>query len=367
MVSLLSWYQKKCASKEIDQDDAQLNLIYILDEFLQNFVKSSKKNFFGKVKSKVTINRNFITSDKTNVGKLGYYIYGGVGRGKTMIMNAAFNCTQTSRKSRQHFHEFMHQIHQKLSSLTHIDNPLQSIAKELKKSVDIIYLDEMHISDIAAAMIIGRLLESLFAEGIYIITSSNFQPNGLYPDGLMRERFLPAIGLMEQKLIIYGLDSKQDYRLFNDSDNLLYFINDKQAHAKLDKEFNKIADNAISSQQNILIQSREIKVIRYADNVIWFDFAHICGDMRSQLDYLEIAQKFKTVIIENITPLNESKKDLARRFTWLIDILYDNHNYLLLSSSCPIVDIYPTGDFANEFTRTVSRLEEMNTIEYNQK
>lgn len=350
MEKLTHWYREQTNSGALNYDAAQEELLTELEQFLASFLK-----------------QNFITRWFKKDHKLGYYIYGDVGRGKSMIMNAMYQFTLTERKTRIHFHSFMQDIHNRLAKLQNVDDPLSSIAKELKVSYDIIYLDEMHVSDIATAMIMKRLLEALFAEKIYIVTSSNYHPDGLWPNGLMRERFLPAIETLKQWLNVRSLNSQQDYRLINNSFNQLFIIDNPDANAELNKIFESInLDNHVETG-SVRICNRDIPIQKAGSDVVWFDFAVICGDMRSQLDYIELCQKYTWFIINDIYLLNASKKDIARRFTWLIDILYDNNKKLAISASVPINEIYSQGDFANEFERTISRLEEMQTHEYLEK
>ncbi len=351
MQNLSTWYQQQIKAGDLTFDQAQLELLQQLDGFLDNFASL-----------------NFITRWWRKDHKLGYYIYGDVGRGKSMIMNNMYMVTKSERKARLHFHEFMHEIHQKMTQMHNIDDPLGIIAKDYKQSYDIIYLDEMHISDIATAMIMKRLLEGLFANQIYIVTSSNYHPDGLWPNGLMRERFFPAIEVIKDRLNVVSLNSQQDYRLINNSINQLFIIQQANGNTQLEEVFNAVNQNN-QSKNNVTVEicQREIPCVKVAENIIWLDFAIICGNMRSQLDYLELVQKFKWFIISNIPLLTAAKKDFARRFTWLIDILYDSNSKLSLSASVPIKEIYCQGDFANEFERTISRLEEMQTREYLEK
>ena len=261
----------------------------------------------------------------------------------------------------------MHDIQQKMAALTLAD-PLKQIAKMLKLDYDIIYLDEMYVSDIATAMILKRIFNSLFAHKIYIVTSSNFKPDDLWPNGLMRERFLPAIEVLKHQLNVLSLNSQQDYRLYNSSINKLFIIQKSDAQLQLERLFKRInGPNSAIMPNTVIACGRTIKCIRQGSSLIWFDFSTICGAMRSQLDYLELVKQFKCFIISDIFMLTAEKKDLARRFTWLIDILYDSNTQLALSSTVAIEDIYSNGDFANEFQRTISRLEEMQTEEYLQK
>ena len=349
MNNLINWYHDQIAANNLKHDHAQKQLFNELQLFLNSFAK-----------------QNFITRLFNKNKKLGYYIYGDVGRGKSMIMNSMFQHTETSRKLRRHFHEFMRDIHTQLANIQ-INDPLSIICKELKQSYDIIYLDEMHVSDIATAMIMKRLLESLFENNIYIVTSSNCHPDKLWPNGLMRERFLPAIETIKHWLHISCLNSNQDYRLLNNSFNHLFVINQANANNQLEQLFEKInLDNKVDFG-SIKISNRDLPTIKYSNECIWLDFSIICGNMRSQLDYIELAKRFKWFIISDIYQLTIDQKDIARRFTWLIDILYDENRNLALSSNVPITQLYLDGDFANEFERTISRLEEMQTDEYLEK
>lgn len=348
MQTLVSWYTEQINLAKLNFDNAQLALLQELDKFLESFASS-----------------NFITRLWRNEYKLGYYIYGDVGRGKSMIMNAMYQVTPTDRKKRSHFHEFMYDIQQGMAKLTDINDPLAIIAKQLKSKFDIIYLDEMHVSDIATAMIMKRLLESLFTNKIYIVTSSNYHPDELWPNGLMRERFLPAIKIIKDRLNVLSLNSQQDYRLLNDSANDFFIIQANDSNSRLKQIFTNInANNHLKTNSEIEICSRKIKFIQEGKAIIWFNFNVICGEQRSQLDYLELSTRFEWVIISDIYLLTLEQKDIAQRFTWLIDILYDNNCKLSLSSAVPIENIYLRRDFASEFERTISRLEEMRTKEY---
>ncbi len=349
MNRLINWYQDQINNGFLKPDIAQQQLFNELQIFLNSF---SKQNFITRLFNK---NR-----------KLGYYIYGDVGRGKSMIMNSMVHATATSRKLRRHFHEFMRDIHNQLSNLS-INEPIKHVVKQLKQQYDIIYLDEMHVSDIATAMIMKNLLEEMFANNIYVVTSSNYHPDNLWPNGLMRERFLPAIETIKHWLNIACLNSNQDYRLLNESFNNLFIVNQIDSNKRLEQIFQSIVlDNEVYSGC-IKICNRELPTVKYTTNCVWLDFSVICGNMRSQLDYIEICKNFTWIIISDIYQLSVEQKDVARRFTWLIDILYDENRKLALSSSISIDQIYLDGDFANEFTRTISRLEEMQTHEYLEK
>ena len=352
---LENWYSQETTNGNLIVDPLQLDVIHEFDGFIEKF--NQKVNW---------LQRLFARQPLT----LGFYIYGTVGTGKSMLMNAFYTAIDTHKKIRIHFHEFMADIHQQLANLgpqlSDNINPLSIIAKNLQQKYSIIFLDEMHVSDIATAMILKNLFENLFEQQIYIVTSSNYQPDELYPNGLMRDRFLPAIILLKQKLTILALNSPVDYRLTNIADkNQLFFSNSVDAVCNLSNIFIKIAKiNPIIESKCIYIKNREIAFIKKSKNIIWFDFKIICGDMRSQLDHLELSSEFDWFIISDVNKLTDDNNDVARRFTWLIDILYDNNKKLALSSNCNMADIFLAGNFVTEFGRTLSRLNEMQTTEY---
>ncbi len=343
---LQNWYLAQTKQNSLVYDEYQNAILQQLDIFITNF---SASGFFANLWRRP--------------GMLGVYLYGSVGSGKSMVLDELFRQIPEKQKTRIHFHQFMNDIHQKLANLKDSDDPLDDIARKLRQKYRIIFLDEMHVSDIATAMILKNLLLGLFRHNVYIVTSSNFAPNQLYPDGLMRERFLGAIELINQKLQVLKLDGKRDYRLQHDTHNQLFIINNSSSHDKLTYLFNKFAaDNQVITDNEIIIQSRPIWYVKKSAHIIWFKFDIICGENRSQLDYLELSNKFDYIVIEAIEPINN--KDIARRLTWLVDVFYDNRRKIILSASCGIGQIYVDGEFALEFSRTVSRLIEMQTQEY---
>lgn len=348
MKLLQNWYQSQISSNNLIYDEHQNIILQQLDNFITNF---SNRGFFRRLFSKPS--------------QLGVYMYGNVGSGKSLIINALYQKIPVQQKCRIHFHQFMNDIHQKLANLKDYEAPLDKIAQELRQKYRIIFLDEMHISDIATAMILKNLLFSLFKYEVYIITTSNFAPNQLYPEGLMRERFLDAIELIQQKLLLLNLNSSTDYRLIHNTHNQLFIINNPLSTEKLANLFNRFADdNKIDSDDEVIIQSRPIWYIKKSAHIIWFKFDIICGENRSQLDYLELSNRYDYIIIEGIEPIDPRNKDIARRLTWLVDIWYDNRKKIILSAICGIGQIYVEGEWAIEFGRTVSRLIEMQTQEY---
>lgn len=352
MKTLQNWYIQKTKSKELVYDSLQMAILQQLDTFITNFNKQNPlTNLFRKYFSK---NLCF-----------GYYIYGSVGRGKSIILNQFYKTISEKQKIRLHFHQFMNNIHKNLADLNKQNEPLKIIAKQLKQKYKIIFLDEMHVSDIATAMILNNLFANLFANGVYIVTNSNYHPDDLYKNGLMRERFLPAIELIKYKLNVISLNGKNDYRLIDKSLNKLFLINHPHAVEELNQTFNKIRHNQhYTENTSIIVLNRAIPYIKKTSNIIWFDFKVICGDNRSHLDYLYLIKQYDWFIISNIYRLKPSDMNIARRFTWLIDILYDNNCKLVLSSTIAINKIYLQGEYVNEFNRTISRLNEMQTNKY---
>lgn len=354
--TLVSWYKEQVRTNTLDFDKDQLRIATVLDDFVKNFNTSS--DFIHWIFNAF---RKLFSYKGGCEAKYGYYIYGSVGRGKTMIIDKLYSILPTSKKLRLHFHEFMQYIHEELSNQKNFENPITKVVGKLATQYKIIFLDEMHVNDIATAMILSELFEQMFKKDIYLITTSNYEPKQLYKDGLMRERFLSAIELIERKLNILSLDSSKDYRYKNTNlENKRFFIHDHSSRYKLEEIFQRITKfNKIEIEGKIIVKSRAIKFIKKSDNIIWFRFEVICGNRRSQLDYLELAKNFKYFIIEEIPELSQPQEDSLRRFILLIDVLYDNRCNLIITSKVDINEICSNVNFQEEFKRTLSRLNEM--------
>lgn len=297
----------------------------------------------------------------------GVYLWGGVGRGKSFLMDGFYLLVPVVRKTRMHFHEFMRLVHRQMDELKGIANPLDEVAHGMAKKYRLICFDEFHVSDIADAMILYNLLKALFEHGVSFVMTSNYAPDQLYPDGLHRERILPAIALLKEKLDIVHVDSGIDYRRLTLEKIAAYHAPlGEQADQVLRHSFASLAE-AKEEEPRIRIEEREINCIRRAGGVIWFDFATLCGGPRSQNDYLEIATRFHTVILSDVPRMSASMSSEARRFTWLVDVLYDRRINLLVSAEVPPEELYTEGVLSNEFQRTVSRIHEMQTREYMEK
>jgi cell division protein ZapE len=294
----------------------------------------------------------------------GVYLWGDVGRGKSFLMDSFFGTVPVIRKARVHFHEFMRGVHAELHELKGTAEPLDEVARRVARRHRLICFDEFHVSDIADAMILYRLLDRLLALNIGFVVTSNYAPDALYPDGLHRERMLPAIKLLKMHLDVVQVDGGVDYRR-RAMERIDAYITPwgEDAERTLTTAFDRVAE-AEDDDPVLAIEARTLRARRRAGGVVWFDFAVLCGGPRSQNDYLEIAAQFHTVVLSNVPRMSAAHASEARRFTWLVDVLYDHRVKLLLSAEAPAAELYPAGALANEFARTVSRLEEMQSREY---
>lgn len=294
----------------------------------------------------------------------GVYMYGGVGRGKSFLMDCFFGAVPLRRKVRLHFHEFMREVHRELAGLQGTVNPLDVLGERIAQRYRLICFDEFHVADITDAMILHRLLVALFENGVGFVTTSNFKPDDLYPGGLHRDRILPAIDLLNARLEVINVDNGTDYRRRTLEHVRLYHTPlGPQADAEMSEAFDRLAETR-DEDPVLVIESREIRARRRAGGVVWFDFATLCGGPRSQNDYLEIATQFHTVLLSNVPHMPVRMASEARRFTWLVDVLYDRRVKLILSAAVPPEDLYTEGPLAHEFPRTVSRLNEMQSAEF---
>ena len=294
----------------------------------------------------------------------GVYLYGGVGRGKTLLMDSFFSTVPIRRKTRVHFHEFMRDVQQSLADLKEEPDPLVKVAAQIANRHRLICFDEFHVNDIADAMILGRLLSGLFENGVVMVMTSNYAPDDLWPHGLLRERFLPAIELLKHWLDVVEVDAGVDYRLRTlEHVETFYVPNGAAADAAMAKAFEAMRSGP-NEESQVTIEGRTFAARRRAGSMIWFDFDTLCDGPRSQRDYLDLARRFSVLFLSDIPKLGVDRADAARRFTWLIDILYDHRVKLVASAAVPAPELYVEGPNAWEFPRTVSRLTEMRTRDY---
>ena len=352
-MSVTGAYQRLLAERGYHSDPAQLRAVAALQRCYDEWVdyKARRSNAITKLLRHPPIPR-------------GVYMVGGVGRGKSFLMDCFFNEVPLLRKTRLHFHEFMREVHRELQDLKGTADPLDELGRRIARRFRLICFDEFHIADVTDAMILHRLLAALFANRVSIVTTSNFHPDDLYPNGLHRDRILPAIELLKEKLEIVEVDNGVDYRRLTFAQVRLYHTPlGPAADAAMEQAFDSLAE--VREDDPVLhIEHREIRSRRRAGGVVWFDFAQLCGGPRSQNDYLEIASRFHTLLLSNVPEMSPRLASEARRFTWLIDVLYDRRVKLIMSAAVPPEKLYTEGPLAHEFPRTVSRLNEMRSAAF---
>jgi cell division protein ZapE len=292
----------------------------------------------------------------------GVYLWGAVGRGKSFLMDAFYLCVPLVRKRRVHFHHFMREVHRELDGLKGVQDPIAHCAARTARRWRLICFDEFHVSDIADALILGRFLEQAMDRGVQFVMTSNYAPDGLYPNGLQRERFLPAIALLKDRLDVVEVDNGTDYRRLKMERMKVYHVG-PGAEAQLQRIFGELRD--VEEESNPLdVEGRRIAYRRRAGSLVWFDFDVLCGGPRSYADYLDLAQRFHTVMLSGVPRMAARAADAARRFTWLVDVLYDERVNLVVGAEAPPEALFAEGAHSAEFQRTVSRLHEMQSSAY---
>ena len=362
----LEWYWRFSQRNDFQTDPEQLKVLTELER-LFNELEDYRHYRAGKINRLVT---NLGAGRKP---PRGIYIWGGVGRGKSLMMDAFFKVLPHRRKRRVHFHEFMREIHARMRGLTGQEDPLDIIATEIARELRLLAFDEFHVSDIADAMILARLLEALIAKGVVLVMTSNYRPDDLYPGGLQRSRFLPAIEVLKRDLDVVELGGAVDHRRrLLDSLGVYYTPIDDMADVQLATFFEAMTKATYAENGGIEVGGRSIAFHRRAKGVIWFDFAELFEKPRSQVDYLEIASAYHTVLISGVKRMSPAQIDVVRRFTWLVDVFYDQRVKLVLSAAAEPEDLVspavedsgPERMVVREFGRTASRLREMQSKDY---
>ncbi len=351
-------YQDIVQQSGFTTDDAQQDTLALFDKLqhdLSQQLSSRRSTWWQKL----------VPEKKSPQPLRGIYLWGGVGRGKTFLMDIFYQCLPIESKRRIHFHQFMNDVHQSLKQLKGLENPLQNVATQLSKNTRILCLDEFVIIDIADAMIMYGLLEALFARSVVLVTTSNSPPHNLYHDGLQRARFLPAIDLINHNCNVVNLDSGEDYRLQGLKQTHLYAVpHSPQAL----KEINAYLTERVTAYQSratqLTINGRNLSFQVCAEDTIWFSFEDLCKTTRSQNDYLELARMFNTLVLTDIEVMSSRSDDVARRFVLLIDVLYDHRVKLICSAAENPDKLYQGKRLTFEFERTASRLIEMQSQKY---
>lgn len=356
-------YQQDLKRDDFSYDAAQemavKHLQRLYDDLIAAEQRRNEQGVFSKLAGKL--------SKKKPVPEKGLYFWGGVGRGKTYLVDTFFDALPFERKMRTHFHRFMQRVHRDLTELTGEKNPLTIVADRIAAEAVVICFDEFFVSDIGDAMILGSLMQELFGRGVTLVATSNIVPDGLYKDGLQRARFLPAIKLLNEFTEVVNVDSGVDYRLrtLEQADLYHYPLSDA-AEAAMKKSFESLVPDVrhIRLDSSVEILGRKIPVKARCDDIAWFDFYALCDGPRSQNDYIELGKQFHAVLVSNVPVMGAKNDDVARRFINFIDEFYDRGVKVIMSADAAIPAIYGHGKLEFEFQRTTSRMLEMQSRDY---
>ena len=355
-MALIEHYRRSVEAAGLEEDPGQLAVIDHLQRLTDELADA------GSFQTRSVIRRLF-RSEESYIR--GLYLWGGVGRGKTHLMDLFFSEVPINRKIRIHFHRFMQSVHRELKDLRHTEDPLSKIGRNFSKRCKVLCLDEFFVLDIGDAVILSGLLEALIENGVVIVVTSNTRPDALYLGGIQRDRFMAAIRLINQRMDVVEIGAGTDYRLQAMSGQKLYYdaLADN-TDAALQDLFDGWSTDLSSDRGAVEILARSIQTVRYAETLVWFEFSDICDGPRSKADYIEIANLYRTVIISNVPVLNWELENQARRFIELVDEFYDRAVHLVLSAEGPINSLYTGKRLIREFERTASRLHEMQTDRY---
>jgi cell division protein ZapE len=349
-------YQIDLQREDFQHDLAQENAVKQLQRLYDDIVNKDDKpaGFFSRLMGR--------RADKEIKG---LYFWGGVGRGKTYLVDTFYECLPTERKLRIHFHRFMHKVHDEMNLLKGQNDPLRIVAQNFAKDIDIICFDEFFVSDITDAMILATLLDELFKLKVTFVTTSNIVPDDLYKNGLQRARFLPAVDLLNKYCDVVNVDSGIDYRLRTLEQAEIYHAPlDEQATLNLQTYFSQLAPEPGKRDTEIEIEHRLIKTNLVADGIVWFEFSALCETARSQVDYMEISKIYHTVLLSNVKQMGQSNDDAARRFIAMVDEFYERNVKLIISAQVELNELYTEGTLNFEFKRCISRLQEMQSHDY---
>lgn len=358
--TLRETYERQVAERGFRADPAQLAIVGRLDALRSRLIAAhhARASFAGRL-VRAVVRRNAPALER------GLYLWGPVGRGKTWLMDIFYQSLPFPERRRRHFHRFMHDVHAELKSLRDVEAPLEAVAERLASEVRVLCFDELFVTDIADAMILGGLFGGLFRRGVTLVATSNVPPGDLYRDGLQRQRFLPAIELIERHVEVVTAEGDRDYRLRQLTQAGTYLPSmDSNTGGRLRSLFAELSDHADASDGSIEIEGRPIPVVRQSDGAAWFEFDALCGGPRSQEDYIEIARDYQTIVVSGVPVMDTTREDEARRFIALVDELYDRCVKLVISAAVPPAQLYRGERLVLEFQRTASRLTEMQSEDY---
>ena len=348
-----AWYDELIQSGVLFADNRQVEAIVKLQQLADTALAPKTRGGF--------LSRWLATKNNIGGGR-GLYLHGGVGRGKSFLMDGFYLQLRTEKKMRAHFHQFMRRFHEDMKKRAGETDALFAIADDISARFDLLCFDEFHVSDITDAMILGRLLERVLDNGVRLVMTSNYAPKQLYPNGLARERFLPTIAMLEKRMEVFALDGDEDYRMRHMIDEGQVFFHE-HGDTQLHRLFAALACGIVLPP-HIKINGRRIVAVARSSDIIWFSFAQLCESAVGQGDYLSLAGRFATIIISGVPMMNAAEHaEAMRRFTWLVDILYDQRVTLIMSAAVPLRQLYAAGD-GGESGRTLSRLIEMQSPDY---
>lgn len=354
-------YQSDIEQLGFQEDDAQRRAVDALDKLYIELIDFLN----APIEKKRPLRKWFKKGTIAPQPPKGLYFWGGVGRGKTYLMDSFYESLPTRKKMRMHFHRFMLRVHDELQQLGDISDPLESVADKFKEETEVICFDEFFVSDITDAMILGTLFQALFKRGVVLVATSNIPPNELYRNGLQRARFLPAIELIENHCTVLNVDSGVDYRLRTLTQAEIYhFPADEAADENFERYFEQLSGEDKHVENQIEINHRQLEVVKESDGILHASFAQLCQTARSQNDYIELSRLYHTVLLSNVVQMDGDSDDAARRFIALVDEFYERHVTLIISADVPMEQLYSRGLLEFEFRRCLSRLTEMQSCDY---
>jgi len=356
-VTPLESYHQNIKTRDFHHDESQEMAVKHTQALYETLINTPKptanKSLFG-----------FLNDQKISPVK-GLYCWGGVGRGKSYLIDTFFDCLPFSEKKRIHFNHFMQDIHSKLKVLPKTPDPLASVAKELAAKYRIICIDEFHVDDITDAMIMAGFLEALFSHGVTLVSTSNIEPDELYKNGLQRDRFLPAIDLINEHTTVIHLDSNTDYRLaLLEKHGTFHVLRGQESIDIMQQHMSELANTRIEKNQTVTVNDRIIQCIAHSEQQIWFDFNELCNTPRSSRDYIVLAQDFETILVSDIPTMDDGHNDIIQRFIQLIDAIYDHRVKFIATATVEPELLYQGEGLAFPFKRTLSRLFEMRSEKY---
>lgn len=352
--SLLEIYGSELQRLGHSEDPAQRKAVEALDDLRRRLLVDNPPNWWQKL----------WRHKRTQELEQGLYLWGGVGRGKTWLMDMFYESLPFKEKQRSHFHRFMQFVHHELHRKRNRADPLDVIAQQLAMRTRVLCFDEFFVSDIADAMLLSRLLQSLFEQGVTLVATSNCAPDDLYRDGLQRARFVPAIKAIKENTLVLNVDGGVDYRLRHLEHAQTWFDNSPAATTQMQQLFMQLAQNQVSKEQSVVINHRKIKARQLAHGVAWFDFNELCDGPRGQADYIELARCYHSVFVSGVPSLDGTLENQARRFISMVDEFYDRGVNLFISAAVQPQQLYKGSLLSFEFQRTLSRLIEMQSREY---